>query len=39
MICLGTEAGGSGHVTQRALRMVERGVNNVLVHMGILPAG
>ena len=38
-ICLGTEAGGSGHVTQSALRMVERGVNNVLVHMGILPAG
>ncbi len=36
-ICLGTEAGGSGHVTRSALRMVERGVNNVLVHMGILP--
>ena len=39
VISLGTEAGGSGHVTQSALRMVERGVNNVLVHMGILPAG
>ncbi len=35
--CLGTEAGGSGHVTRAALRMVERGVNNVLVHQGILP--
>ena len=36
---LGTEAGGSGHVTRPALRMVERGVNNVLVHLGILPEG
>ena len=35
--CLGTEAGGSGHVTRSALRMVERGVNNMLVHMGVLP--
>jgi uncharacterized protein len=39
IVCLGTEAGGSGHVTRAALRMVERGVNNVLVHLGILPAG
>ena len=38
IVCLGTEAGGSGHVTRAALRMVERGVNNVLVHLGILPA-
>ena len=38
-ICLGTEAGGSGHVTRSALRMVERGVGNVLVHLGILPEG
>lgn len=38
VVCLGTEAGGSGHVTRSALRMVERGVNNVLVHLGILPA-
>ncbi len=37
-IVIGTEAGGSGHVTRAALRMVERGVNNLLVHMGILPA-
>ena len=37
VIALGTEAGGSGHVTRAALRMVERGVNNVLVHQGILP--
>ena len=29
--------GGSGHVTRAALRIVERGVNNVLVHLGILP--
>jgi predicted deacylase len=36
-ICIGTEAGGSGHVTRAALRMVERGVRNVLVHLGILP--
>ncbi len=38
-IALGTEAGGSGHVTRSALHMVERGVNNVLVHMNILPQG
>jgi uncharacterized protein len=37
VVCLGTEAGGSGHVTRAALRMVERGVNNLLVHLGILP--
>jgi hypothetical protein len=34
---LGTEAGGSGGVTAAALRMVERGVNNLMVHLGILP--
>ena len=34
VICVGTEAGGSGHVTRSALRMVERGVINVLVHLG-----
>jgi hypothetical protein len=34
---LGTEAGGSGHITAAALRMVERGVNNIMVHLGILP--
>ena len=38
VIAIGTEAGGSGHVTRAALCMVERGVNNVLVHLGILPA-
>ncbi|HXA25320.1 MAG TPA: succinylglutamate desuccinylase/aspartoacylase family protein [Acetobacteraceae bacterium] len=38
VVCLGTEAGGSGHVTRSALQMVERGVNNVLSHLGILPA-
>ena len=37
VLSLGTEAGGSGHVTAGALRMVERGVNNLLVHLGILP--
>jgi predicted deacylase len=39
VLSLGTEAGGSGHVTAIALRMVERGVTNLLVHMGILPEG
>ena len=34
---LGTELGGSGHVTRGALRIAERGVNNLLVHLGILP--
>src|SRR5690242_20240173 len=37
VICIGTEAGGSGHVTRSALHMVERGVNNMLVHLEILP--
>lgn len=34
---LGTELGGSGTVTPAALRIVETGLRNVLVHMGILP--
>ncbi len=34
---LGTELGGSGTVTPAALAIVERGLRNVLVHMGILP--
>src|ERR1700722_15665590 len=34
---LGTELGGSGHVTRAALRIAERGVNNLMVHLGILP--
>jgi predicted deacylase len=37
VLSLGTEAGGSGHVTAAGLRMVERGVNNLMVHLGILP--
>jgi predicted deacylase len=35
-LALGTELGGSGQVTPAALRIVERGLRNVLVHMGIL---
>jgi len=38
-LALGTELGGSGQVTPAALRIVERGLRNVLVHMGILPPG
>ncbi len=34
---LGTELGGSGTVTQAALKIVQRGLNNLLVHAGILP--
>jgi uncharacterized protein len=37
VLALGTELGGSGHVTRAALEIAERGVNNLLVHMGILP--
>ncbi len=36
-LAVGTELGGSGQVTPAALRIVERGLRNVLVHMGILP--
>ena len=35
-LALGTELGGAGQVTTSALRIVERGLFNVLVHMGIL---
>jgi len=35
---LGTELGGSGTVTPAALKIVERGLRNVLAHAGILPA-
>ncbi len=35
---LGSELGGSGTVTAAALRFAERGVRNVLVDRGILPA-
>ncbi len=38
VLSLGTEMGGGGTVTPPALAIMERGVNNVLVHMGILPA-
>jgi hypothetical protein len=37
VLALGTELGGSGHVTRAAVRIAERGVNNLLVHLGILP--
>ena len=36
-LSVGTELGGSGQVTPAALAIVERGLRNVLVHMGILP--
>jgi predicted deacylase len=36
-IAIGTELGGAGQVTPAALRIAERGVRNVLVHLGILP--
>ncbi len=36
-LAVGTELGGSGQVTPAALRIVERGLRNVLVQMGILP--
>jgi predicted deacylase len=36
VVAIGTELGGSGHVTPAALRIAERGVNNLLVHAGIL---
>ncbi len=35
---VGTELGGSGTVTPAALAIAERGVRNLLVHTGILPA-
>jgi uncharacterized protein len=37
VLALGTEMGGAGHVTRAAVRIAERGVNNILVHLGILP--
>ena len=37
-LALGTELGGSGTVTPAALAVAERGVRNILAHMGILPA-
>ncbi|MGH7154561.1 MAG: succinylglutamate desuccinylase/aspartoacylase family protein [Acetobacteraceae bacterium] len=37
VLAIGTELGGSGTVTPAALRIAERGVRNLLVHVGILP--
>jgi predicted deacylase len=36
-IAVGTELGGTGTVTPAALRVAERGVRNMLVHMGMAP--
>jgi uncharacterized protein len=36
---IGTELGGGGTVSPSALAIGERGITNLLVHMGILPAG
>jgi predicted deacylase len=35
-ISMGTELGGSGTLTPAALRIAERGLNNLLVHLGML---
>lgn len=37
VLALGTELGGSGHVTRAALQIADRGAANLLVHIGILP--
>jgi predicted deacylase len=37
VMALGTELAGGGTVTPAALRMIERGLNNLLAHIGILP--
>ena len=34
---MGTELGGSGSLTPVALQIAERGLRNILVHLGILP--
>lgn len=39
IVALGAELGGSGTVTPAGLAITERGIGNVLVHLGILPAG
>jgi predicted deacylase len=36
-VSMGTELGGSGTLSPAALRIAERGINNLLVHLGILP--
>jgi predicted deacylase len=38
LVALGSELGGSGTVTREAMRWAERGLRNVLVDRGILPA-
>ncbi len=38
-LALGSELGGSGTLTPAGLRVAERGLRNVLAHMGILPPG
>jgi predicted deacylase len=37
-LALGTELGGSGTVSAAGLQIAERGLRNVLAHMGILPS-
>ena len=37
VVAIGTELGGSGTVTPAALRIAERGLRNLLVHLEILP--
>lgn len=37
VVAVGTELGGSGTVTPAALRIAERGLRNLLVHLDILP--
>jgi predicted deacylase len=39
VLALGTELGGAGTVTPAAVDMARRGVRNLLVHLGIMPAG
>jgi predicted deacylase len=38
VVSLGSELGGTGTLTPAALRIAERGLRNVLVELGILPA-
>ncbi|HEX4259934.1 MAG TPA: succinylglutamate desuccinylase/aspartoacylase family protein [Acetobacteraceae bacterium] len=37
VLSMGTELGGGGTVTPAALRVAERGVRNLMVHLGLLP--
>lgn len=38
-LSLGSELGGAGTVSAAGLRVAERGLRNILAHMGILPPG